>query len=488
MAEPPKRTLALEELEDTCNDPLQVGDCCEAFEEACKGVLAQWFPKGRDEETLGEEFGELLEDYKDAPNIARCPCKQVLQTSTASAQKLLEFESSIASWNAPLSVVEKRRQFDDMSKSFTDAMVQFNKYMVAFRRLEDKDKASNACTKRKVRTRKRKYATHLEGKGVPASLAKVLGQYVFSHDEKPDVGMTCAGAIDFTAVDDEGPYMLESFDRPRAVNLPHNFVGLGGVLKKLCEANRVDLTKIHDDGISTLKVEQKQKNATTGKQEKIVSRHCFKSFKLKQAFSWTINENCSLSEFSCERGISRIFECERFSMNPESFALHATAGLIVVLKGTVSIVVLDRDSIASEMDIGRYLSALNDDSLNDECICIAEEGRAVWVPFGHVAVMVGMASCRSTLSANTDSRGRPKQTGKDAPEREFVQTLWLSCHSSDNATMESYVRNSVMARLQSQKSSLPPSFENLGSWQTWHSIMLAAAAEDEKKKNAAQGE
>ena len=474
---PPKKIIPLEELPASCNDPLEVGDCCESFETACKDVLMVWYPNGRFEPTVGEELGELLEDYQDVPTISRCPCKQVLSSTTEAAAKLIDFEKGIADWKSPLNVDEKRRKFDEASEAFTAELVQFDKYMAAFKRLQEKDARDNKKSKRAIRTRKTKYQQALEKKGIPSSFAKVIAPIAYGHDQaEADVQLTLGGALDFDAVGDDGPYSVEQFEnRARGVNLPADFGGLGGMLRRLTEASKPELTKIANDGINHLKISK----VCPITKEKKIARHCFKSMKLKTPWSWALNDGCSLSEMPCERVISRIFEVERFSMSPDTFPLNGTAGLLVVLSGVVCVMVLSADMIAEEMDIHRYLNSIKDDVLSDEAVAIVGAGRAVWIPFGHVAVLCGLSANRSTLDKNMDSRGRPKVV-KDA-EREFCNTLWIGCYGQDDAKNEASIRNSVMARLQSQKSSLPSSFETLANWQTWHSIMLAAGNDDSKK-------
>ena len=300
---------------------------------------------------------------------------------------------------------------------------------------------------------------------------------VFQHDRKneKDQSFTMAGPSDFCVVDDKENDLHEAmFTRPFVVPPGEEHIPklIGDVVKN----HKDTLDKHIAGGMTALKAVAEQHKG----KETFNGGHCSRSFELKPPLKYDL-PNVDISEVSHERGLVRVFQAEKLSMNGKAFSLHGTAGFAVVLRGWVVVAVLQQELITGEQDVMKWLQQEKEKAIEDIPRAVLGPGDAMFVPYGSVGVMMGLSEKRSTaVTVVEEAKGRPnKKKDSSVDEIEYIATAWLPCYSVKDADYLPAVRRSVLARLQHCSADMSAPFKSCESWKNYMSFMQQAQERDD---------
>ena len=291
---------------------------------------------------------------------------------------------------------------------------------------------------------------------------------VFDHDnQETKKSLSLYGPATFQEVQTLKDVSVHDYERPVGIDAAES--GLGKAISDFFRSHEQAVKDLTSKGAIELD------SSAERKKDKEPGTHCFRSFSLATPWAWDL-DGIVFPGTQCKRGFVRVQAVERLSMQPTAWPLHGAGGLIVGFEGTVNVLILEKGVVSGHQDVHSFLKLLgdNDHVLETQSTAILTSGTGVWVPFGHVAITVGLSPHRSTLVDNLDKRGRPKTAGNTG-DRQFCSTVFLPCLSTTDPDDEIEVVRSVNARLAVSSQYLPASFRNDGGFDVWKSCLDAKA-------------
>ena len=212
--------------------------------------------------------------------------------------------------------------------------------------------------------------------------------------------------------------------------------------------------------------------------------HCFITTALSCPWSWKIGD-VQLSRREATRCFLRIAEVEKVSLRGSAYPLHGVGGHLVAVDGDLYVHILPANRLGDEaLDLNGYMLLIQDEAvLKNDDACILTAGCAVWVPFGHVAITIGLNAQRSTLSSISGARGRPKQgllAKKPPDERSYVMSMMIPCLAETDVN-DLQVARLVSNRLTSNQKKLSQTWIDGSGYSDWLLTVLTAVDQINKK-------
>ena len=152
----------------------------------------------------------------------------------------------------------------------------------------------------------------------------------------------------------------------------------------------------------------------------------------------------------------------KFDVRPTAFPWKGFAGFITQTSGKGGIVVLDRDRVQeSAGELATYLGELPKLALQKAPAYFLSPGQSVWIPFGHMPLIVGLSgTSQSGFEFMEDARSRKRRGVNEKIQPDFVSyavTLCLNERFSESDGAD------VLAHLTRAWASIPPSIQQWGA-------------------------
>ena len=216
------------------------------------------------------------------------------------------------------------------------------------------------------------------------------------------------------------------------------------------------------------------------------------SYTLEVDFVWS--HVASIKAAPLKRGYVRTMEDGCFCMKGATWPFLGVPGAYTVVKGTCAFALISANTLKEVTDIPQHLAGLEDrDALTSERVVLAAQGSAVWVPFGMIAIIMGVPPDRST-KALVEEQYKPKKRGRKqesvkSGDKTYSAVSFLPFISRGMDTAiekDAHAIQLVAGTLLFNSNKLPKSLTEMEDWKAWV-LKLQELAKDSSEVTATGG-
>ena len=146
------KVVPLAELPPTASKPLQLFDVKSSFRVALDSLLLQYTVERPDKTTdVAEAFREKATVFKQHPFMQQIPWEQSIEQVKTFGAEVQMMITELNDWTLPVDVSDKRKKFDRLKETFTDALSVLQEYDETIDKLSTRERSAEEAKKAKLK-------------------------------------------------------------------------------------------------------------------------------------------------------------------------------------------------------------------------------------------------------------------------------------------------------------------------------------------------
>ena len=146
------KVVPLVELPPTASKPLQLFDVKSSFRAALYALMLQYTVERPDKTTdVAEAFREKATVFKQHPFMQQIPWEQSIEQVKTFGAEVQMMITELNDWTLPVDVSDKRKKFDRLKETFTDALSVLQEYEETIDKLSSRERSAEEAKKAKLK-------------------------------------------------------------------------------------------------------------------------------------------------------------------------------------------------------------------------------------------------------------------------------------------------------------------------------------------------
>ena len=146
------KVVPLAELPPTASKPLQLFDVKSSFRVALDSLMLQYTVERPDKTTdVAEAFREKATVFKQHPFMQQIPWEQSIEQVKTFGAEVQMMITELNDWTLPVDVSDKRKKFDRLKETFTEALSVLQEYEETIDKLSSRERSAEEAKKAKLK-------------------------------------------------------------------------------------------------------------------------------------------------------------------------------------------------------------------------------------------------------------------------------------------------------------------------------------------------